>query len=669
MFKNTIRTKLLFTVLVLLLLTIGATDLLWYQLAQPILTDKISKTQVQLAARASDVINQYIATKERVLIVHSQSAAFLTQNLSLERVELYTLLNQDPDIVKITMIDTKGKEILSLRPTEEVPIGQLTDQSSSPAFIVPTFQYGIEYISPVFYDNNVPTITLSVPITFPSNTQQLSDLTTVKAGGRRAGEIIGVLEVNIKLANILHDTTSLGNKDTGEIFIVDNTGKVIVHQNSDIASQTDFSTVKPVQAFISSKNQTSGITTSDTPPVMQYKDQNNQSVMGTFSPITKTDWAVVVQQPVKLATIELNSISQFALLLLILGLVIAVPIAYAFSKRLSDPIQELAKGAEIIGDGNFDYKISVSSHDEIGTLSTAFQTMAKRLQNSIQSMEKERNIATAERNKLSMIIAGIQDAVIAVDTHRNITLINKAAEEMLKINSHQVIGQPINVIVKLYSGQNQIDVETYCPIRHEHSEGILFDQKRIKLIAFNHTELYVNFLSGSIPEGNTINLGCILTIHDITKEAQLEEMKFDFVSMAAHELRTPLTAVIGYLSVYLHNYGEKLDHDQLSNLTRIDISAKKLRSLIETLLSVSKIEGQKLTSLMQPTDWVNTLQKTLEEFQPRAREENIDLSFTPPTTHIEKIYADPLRTWGGLIKFGVKCFQLYSKRWKYYCLS
>src|SRR5690606_11945450 len=48
----------------------------------------------------------------------------------------------------------------------------------------------------------------------------------------------------------------------------------------------------------------------------------------------------------------------------------------------------------------------------------------------------------------------------------------------------------------------------------------------------------------------------ILTIHDITQRRELENMKLDFVSMAAHELRTPLTAISGYLDLIAKNHAK-----------------------------------------------------------------------------------------------------------------
>src|SRR5476651_2586606 len=65
---------------------------------------------------------------------------------------------------------------------------------------------------------------------------------------------------------------------------------------------------------------------------------------------------------------------------------------------------------------------------------------------------------------------------------------------------------------------------------------------------------------------------------------ELEEMRLDFVSMAAHELRTPLTAIRGYTSLIQMQYEKKLDDPGKELLTRLNISGENLSNLIDNLL-------------------------------------------------------------------------------------
>jgi signal transduction histidine kinase len=78
------------------------------------------------------------------------------------------------------------------------------------------------------------------------------------------------------------------------------------------------------------------------------------------------------------------------------------------------------------------------------------------------------------------------------------------------------------------------------------------------------------------------------------KAMELAQLKTDFVSVVSHELRTPLTAIIGSLSTLQR---PQLTHPDPSAQQLIDTAsrqANRLRSLIEDLLVVSRLDNQAL---------------------------------------------------------------------------
>ncbi len=65
-------------------------------------------------------------------------------------------------------------------------------------------------------------------------------------------------------------------------------------------------------------------------------------------------------------------------------------ITYFLSKRLSEPITKLSDAANKITQGDFSVRTDIKSRDEIGQLSSSFDLMAQKLQESlIEIKEKE----------------------------------------------------------------------------------------------------------------------------------------------------------------------------------------------------------------------------------------------------------------------------------------
>ena len=258
------------------------------------------------------------------------------------------------------------------------------------------------------------------------------------------------------------------------------------------------------------------------------------------------------------------------------------------------------------------------------------------------TIKQRTQLISAERNKLAVILSGMTDAVIALDLNRNIITFNRSAQHLTGISSSYALGKPINQMITLFSKDRELFVAEYAPQRTDGFEGEILKMEDLRLLSSVKKEAFVNLTAGQIMEGRQINLGCILTLHNVTGEQELERMKLDFVAMAAHELRTPLTSLKGYLYVYARDYLKLLDEKQATIVQRLNISAQKLSTLVENLLSVSRIERGTMRVNLQVVDWVNILKSTVSEIEPQLKDKNLELTVDVPS-NLPKVYVDPLR--------------------------
>ena len=297
------------------------------------------------------------------------------------------------------------------------------------------------------------------------------------------------------------------------------------------------------------------------------------------------------------------------------------------------PVDSIIQGSKILTDGNLRYRIDIRSGDELEELASSFNFLAQTLNSTKENLETEKVILSSEKNKLSLILSSVIDGILAIDGQRNISLVNKAAEQMTGFTQTELEGKPLDSLIHLFSQQGEVDPKTYCQTD--------FGQN-LTLVGKDGKKVKINLTSQAIAEGIQTNLSCILMLHDLTNEQQLEQMKLDFVSMASHELKTPLTSIIGYLSVFISENKDKLKPDALELLTRAESSTKQLAQLIENLLSVNKIERESLTVRIEPLDYAAVLEKTVEDIQYQAKLKNITLTLRMQTD-MPKVMADSLR--------------------------
>jgi len=120
-------------------------------------------------------------------------------------------------------------------------------------------------------------------------------------------------------------------------------------------------------------------------------------------------------------------------------------------------------------------------------------------------------------------------------------------------------------------------------------------------------------------------------VHDETKSRELENMKVDFVSMAAHELRTPLAALRGYLELAVYKTKESSGGELDQLIAKALKSTADLNGLISNLLDVSRIERGALALDMRKNDLAVIVQKAVDDAQVLAQDKKIALTYDGPS--------------------------------------
>ena len=79
-----------------------------------------------------------------------------------------------------------------------------------------------------------------------------------------------------------------------------------------------------------------------------------------------------------------------------------------------------------------------------------------------------------------------------------------------------------------------------------------------------------------------------------------DELKSNFVSLAAHELRTPVTTIHGFVHT-LHHLDDRLSDEQREQLKRaLEQQTARMAMLVEQLLDLSRLEAEAITVSPQP---------------------------------------------------------------------
>jgi signal transduction histidine kinase len=130
------------------------------------------------------------------------------------------------------------------------------------------------------------------------------------------------------------------------------------------------------------------------------------------------------------------------------------------------------------------------------------------------------------------------------------------------------------------------------------------------------------------------------------KLEEIDKMKDDFISMASHELKSPLTAIRGYVELLADITKEEgaktgKEAQQQKYLTNIDISVNRLRTLVEDLLDVSRIEQNRIPFEYREIDLAELVHAIAEEMKILANEKGLEMKES--VAPLSKISVDPER--------------------------
>lgn len=663
--KLRIKVPLFFIAISLIpLLIINA---IWFTFSKNEITNITSSEVKAVSNQALARINNFFATKLTSLIVHSQTESVLSQNIPNINTEFQGLLVQDSAIEQLQLLDKSGKEIVRVTRKKVYKDNELTNQSGGAAFRVTTYVGGSRYISsPFLNEENKPVIEIAIPVIAKQIPQSLQSLSTSSIGkSRKPGEILGVVIERVYLDNLWKIINALTIGQHGYVYIVDNKGFLINHPKNQLPLQKDLSQVDEVGYYLSTLSEE----TRENKTVNQTINEIGEQSLTIYQKAQVVPWAVIAQVPLSDSLFAAGDIIVFIATLFLITFIFVVLLSLSVSYQIVRPIEDLQKGSNYLGQGNLSYRLNIKSGDEIEELARSFNNMASNVEESFKKLaqqkihseksaelllrrdldlrkindelEIEKENISAERNKLAVILAGITDSVIALDLQRNIIAFNIAAEKLTGFLAKDVMGKSIDAVIKVFDQSRELSPSYYCPIRLDGFEGEVFHKQGLRVLGQNGKESFVNLIAGQIKEGAQANLGCILTLHDKTAEKRLEEMKLDFISMAAHELRTPLTSIRGYLSVFIKENQDKLGSEQKVLLDHLANATQRLTFLISDLLSVTHIEKGTFSIQPEVVNWLAFVKQTVSDVTGRAKEKQVQVMFIEssfqPVVKVDKV--------------------------------
>src|SRR5262249_54987112 len=295
------------------------------------------EVQKEKAEAAAQRIESFVRGIENQIgwVTQAQWASLSVEN---RRFDYIRLLRQVPAITELVQLDRQGREQLRVSRLTPDVVGAGTDRSAEPAFVEAIANR--VYFGPVYFrKESEPYLTMAV------------------AHGGKSG--VTIAEINLKLIWDVVSQIKIG-KD-GYAYVVDGQGRLVAHPDISLVLRgTDMKRLAQVAAALSPQG-------ANAPPV-DARNLAGVSVLSAHAPIPALDWLVFVEVPTIEAQQPVIDAALRALGLLVLGLLIAGLAGALLARRMVVPIRTMQAGAERIGSGELDHRLSIKTGDELESL-------------------------------------------------------------------------------------------------------------------------------------------------------------------------------------------------------------------------------------------------------------------------------------------------------------
>jgi two-component system, NtrC family, sensor kinase len=328
------------------------------------------EVQKEKAQAAAQRVESFVREIERQIgwVAHPQWARLPEEQ---RRFDYVRLQRQVPAIAELAYIDRDGREQLKVSRLSMDVMGSGLDRSKDPAFVQATANK--VYFGPVyFHKESEPHMIMAV------------------SHGRRGG--VTVATVNLKLILEVIEAIRIGNE--GYAYAVNKDGRLVAHPDISLVLRgTDMSRLPHVAAALKAGGD--GVTPSDA------TNRNGVSVLSAHAAIPAVNWLVFVELPVAEAEKPVVDAGLRALALLVFGLLIAAAAGALLARRMVVPIRALQAGAQRMGGGELEHRLSIKTGDELEALAEQFNRSAAALEESYAGLEQKVEERTAELREKS----------------------------------------------------------------------------------------------------------------------------------------------------------------------------------------------------------------------------------------------------------------------------
>lgn len=210
-----------------------------------------------------------------------------------------------------------------------------------------------------------------------------------------SGKVLGVAGMDISMTQIMSVMQQKTIGDNGYIMLLSADGLIVYHPEESYIQ-------KGIDEINISENVLTAVE-NDTEEFLKYKI-SGVTQYGYVAPVGETGFKVISSLPSSEFYMQLIVTLVVLSVLFVVGMILIILAMRKTATKITKPILELNKTAQLLAEGNFDVELQITSEDEIGELGHSISATVNRLKEYIAYIDE-----------ISVVLSNIADGKLAIE--------------------------------------------------------------------------------------------------------------------------------------------------------------------------------------------------------------------------------------------------------------
>ncbi|MGZ5919959.1 MAG: sensor histidine kinase, partial [Hyphomicrobium sp.] len=236
------------------------------------------------------------------------------------------------------------------------------------------------------------------------------------------------------------------------------------------------------------------------------------------------------------------------------ALLAAIWVGLWFAGRFVAPIRRLIAGAQEVSKGNLMVELPEKRGEgDLRRLSKTFNTMTRELKHQRDALVTANEQLLERRHFMEAVLSGVSAGVIGLDSQDRITLVSRAAVDLLGLADTELVGKKLKDVLPAFAAILDKKEEHTLKVRSQ--EEVTYQRR-------GDERTFAVMVTRESASGGDV--GSVLTFDDVTDlvVAQRTAAWADVARRIAHEIKNPLTPIQLSAERLRKKYAKSITHDR-----------------------------------------------------------------------------------------------------------